>query len=737
MSGQVQPRPHLLHEFDGDPPPLPGRVEPNAAQALAHGLCDPQRLLGFVLEGVHQDDPRDVLRHVLVEGARRHDGVPEDQDHGVRHRPRRSRQSRQLGAQRRRAARTAAHGRGVLHDRAHQGMDVAGAVGDHARPRGGVHDLPGGGGPARAAGQHPQHRGLQAAEAGVAGGHAQHHLASRHGGSLGEGPGPVALAERLPQNVQRVVHAAEQAVPVREVLHGDHRIHAGGGERVRRALEVHVGRGAGVIVEQVVRKGPHVRRESVRGGGGGGSNCVESAWMAVLSENEVLKALATIVDPDLGRDVVSLGMIKELRLSEAGQVAFTFELTTPACPVRDRFKTLAEDAVGALPGVTAVEVKMTANVRPGVMRQQKADILPGVKQTIAVASGKGGVGKSTVAVNLAAALAKSGAGVGLLDADIYGPSVPGMTGSSEQPDVKDVRGPDGEMVKKLIPLQAYGLKLMSMGLLAGSDKAMVWRGPMVSRAIEQFMSDVHWGDLDYLVIDLPPGTGDASLTVAQRIPLTGVAIVATPQDIALDIAVKALQMFRSLNVTPLGLIENMSWFVCGAGGAAAGRSLPGRHTPPQRHPRGGGPRRPDRDQPAGLGRRQSLHGRRFADRRANLDPVLPAAACHQRPLRDPDPFPTQIDLVRSENVLEVTWEDGSRTVYRGDKLRWACPCAECRGEMGAPGRLDHLEDLSTEEATLAEVALVGQYAVQIGFASGHSTGIYTFRNLRSLADNRS
>ena len=284
--------------------------------------------------------------------------------------------------------------------------------------------------------------------------------------------------------------------------------------------------------------------------------------MEVLGEKEILGALATIVDPDLGRDVVSLGMIKELRVSDEGRVAFTFELTTPACPVRDRFKTMAEDAVGALAGVTAVDVKMTANVRPGFMRQQKADILPGVKQTIAVASGKGGVGKSTVAVNLAAALARSGADVGLLDADIYGPSVPGMTGSSEQPDVKDVRGPDGESVKMLIPLQAYGLKLMSMGLLAGSDKAMVWRGPMVSRAIEQFMSDVHWGDLDYLVIDLPPGTGDASLTVAQRIPLTGVAIVATPQDIALDIAVKALQMFRSLNVTPLGLIENMSWFVC-------------------------------------------------------------------------------------------------------------------------------------------------------------------------------
>jgi ATP-binding protein involved in chromosome partitioning len=281
-----------------------------------------------------------------------------------------------------------------------------------------------------------------------------------------------------------------------------------------------------------------------------------------LSEKEVLGALATIVDPDLGRDVVSLGMIKDLQISNAGQVGFTFELTTPACPVRDRFKTMAQEAVGALSGVTAVDVKMTANVRPGIIRPDPSALLPGVKQTIAVASGKGGVGKSTVAVNLAAALTRSGARVGLLDADVYGPTVPGMTGASEQPEVRDVRGPDGQVTRKLVPPEAFGLKLMSMGLLAGSDKAMVWRGPMASRAIEQFMSDVHWGDLDYLVIDLPPGTGDASLTVAQRIPLSGVAIVATPQDIALNIAVKALQMFRSLNVSVLGLIENMSWFTC-------------------------------------------------------------------------------------------------------------------------------------------------------------------------------
>src|SRR3989441_5777188 len=279
--------------------------------------------------------------------------------------------------------------------------------------------------------------------------------------------------------------------------------------------------------------------------------------MAGPSSQQVLDALGRIKDPDLGRDVVSLGMIKELDVSPQGKVSFTFELTTPACPVRDRFKSQAEDAVGEIPGVTGVEVRMTANVRPAFMRPKPSEVLPGVKQTIAVASGKGGVGKSTVAVNLAAALHQSGARVGLLDADIYGPSVPGLTGVHEQPKVVD---------QKLIPLHAYGLSLMSMGFLGGADKAMIWRGPMVSRAIQQMMSDVSWGELDYLVIDLPPGTGNASLTIAQSVPLTGVVIVATPQDLALAIAGKALQMFRTLNVTPLGLIENMSWFVCPEGG---------------------------------------------------------------------------------------------------------------------------------------------------------------------------
>jgi len=277
----------------------------------------------------------------------------------------------------------------------------------------------------------------------------------------------------------------------------------------------------------------------------------------VPSREDVLTALSAIRDPDLGRDVVSLGMIKDLAISDQGRVSFTFELTTPACPVRDRFQTQAHELVGNLPGVSAVDLKMTSNVRAAFNRGSGERMVPGVKHVIAVGSGKGGVGKSTIAVNLAASLQLSGARVGLLDADIYGPSVPGMLGMTDPPKVQE---------QKLLPLEAYGMKFISIGLLAGADKAMVWRGPMVSRAIEQLLTDVTWGELDYLLVDLPPGTGDASLTLAQAVPLTGVVIVCTPQDAALKIALRSLQMFRGLNVPPLGIIENMSWFVCGTCG---------------------------------------------------------------------------------------------------------------------------------------------------------------------------
>src|ERR687888_2794475 len=206
--------------------------------------------------------------------------------------------------------------------------------------------------------------------------------------------------------------------------------------------------------------------------------------MPAPSKEEVLQALAHIQDPDLGRDVVSLGMIKDLQIEPSGRVSFTFELTTPACPVRDRFQDLARQYVGAVPGVTEVDFKMTANVRPAFMRAQPNEILPGVKQIIAVASGKGGVGKSTVAANLAASLALTGARAGLLDADIYGPSVPALMGAHEQPDIVD---------QKLVPIEAHGLKLMSIGFIAGADKAMIWRVVVGARARPQMMRGGHWG----------------------------------------------------------------------------------------------------------------------------------------------------------------------------------------------------------------------------------------------------
>jgi ATP-binding protein involved in chromosome partitioning len=268
-----------------------------------------------------------------------------------------------------------------------------------------------------------------------------------------------------------------------------------------------------------------------------------------------------VQDPELGRDVVSLGMIKDLRLTtvDAGtNVSFTFELTTPACPMRSQLEQMVRQAVSSLPGIASVDVRMSASVRGAAGRAtadhgQEQPLLPGVRNTVAIASGKGGVGKSTVAANLAVALAQTGAKVGLLDADIYGPSIPTLMGTQQKPLF------DG---KQLIPVEAHGVKLMSLGFLMDDNSPVIWRGPLVASAVRQLLSDVDWGDLDYLLIDLPPGTGDAQLTLAQSIPLTGVAIVTTPQDVALHIATKALEMFQRLHVPVLGILENMSFFVC-------------------------------------------------------------------------------------------------------------------------------------------------------------------------------
>lgn len=272
--------------------------------------------------------------------------------------------------------------------------------------------------------------------------------------------------------------------------------------------------------------------------------------MAII-EQDILQALKSVMDPDLNRDVVSLGFIKDIRIDD-GTVSFKLELTTPACPLKAQLKAASEEAVRTIEGVKEVLVDVTSKVTAHRV-EEKGEILTGVKNIIAISSGKGGVGKSTVSVNLAVALAKTGARVGLLDTDIYGPSIPIMMGVVEKPEIKN---------QKMVPIKKYGVDLMSLGFLVPEDTAMIWRGPMVMKAVEQLLTDVEWGELDYMLIDLPPGTGDVQLTLVQKVPLSGAVIVTTPQDVALLDVVRGINMFKKVNVSILGIIENMSFFSC-------------------------------------------------------------------------------------------------------------------------------------------------------------------------------
>ena len=270
-----------------------------------------------------------------------------------------------------------------------------------------------------------------------------------------------------------------------------------------------------------------------------------------IRETQVLDALRTVVDPDLHRDIVSLGFVRNLTI-QGGVVSFDVNLTTPACPVKDRLREESRQAVlTRVPGASDVRVNMTAEVRRPPAPDRTA--LQGVKNIIAVGSGKGGVGKSTVAANLAVSLAKTGARVGLLDADIYGPSIPILmkAGTPAEP-----------MEGHIEPGLAHGVKVMSMGYLSPGDQPLIWRGPMAHKALQQSLLGVRWGELDYLVVDLPPGTGDVHLTLVQTVPVTGAVIVSTPQDVGLQISLKTLRMFQQTKVPLLGIVENMSTYVC-------------------------------------------------------------------------------------------------------------------------------------------------------------------------------
>jgi ATP-binding protein involved in chromosome partitioning len=273
--------------------------------------------------------------------------------------------------------------------------------------------------------------------------------------------------------------------------------------------------------------------------------------MSQISEELILNSLRQIIDPDLRKDIVKLGFVRDLQI-QGGDVSFRIVLTTPACPVKEQMEEQARQLVGSLEGVSSVNVTMDAEVPQGRGIANNVAI-PGVKNIIAVSSGKGGVGKSTVAVNLAVSLAQNGAKVGLMDADVYGPNVPLMLGTGyDQPEVLN---------GQLVPIEAHGIKMISMAVLVPPDKPMILRGPMLHGVVRQFLTDVNWGELDYLIVDMPPGTGDVQLSLAQLVPVQGAVVVTTPQEVSLSDVRRAVKMFEQVNVPVLGVIENMSYFI--------------------------------------------------------------------------------------------------------------------------------------------------------------------------------
>ena len=443
-----------------------------------------------------------------------------------------------------------------------------------------------------------------------------------------------------------------------------------------------------------------------------------------ISEAQVLDVLRNVEDPDLHRDIVQLDFVKKVEI-EGGKVSVVVELTTPACPVKEQLREQCAEQIRSLPGVTDVHVQMTAVVRGG---PERGEVLPGVKNVLAVASGKGGVGKSTVAVNLAAALAHRGASVGLMDADVYGPSVARMVGGRGKPE-----GTPGGLLK---PFDAHGLKFMSMGLLVDDNAPVMWRGPMASSLIQQFLTQVDWGELDYLVVDMPPGTGDVALTLTQMANLAGAVIVTTPQDVASEVAQRGLKMFGSVNVPVLGVVENMSYFVCG--------NCDTRHD--IFRPNGGAHpsatwnvpilgRIPIEPALAGLGDQGIPVVRADADSptaQAFLALADRVAASLSTLAMGDYACGLPLEFHAEGQKLLISWDDGHKSEHEFRELRYRCTCAGCVDEH--TGERQITRDQIPADIRPKKLEQTGRYALQVHWSDGHSHGLYTFDRLRQWCE---
>ncbi|MBU4461449.1 MAG: P-loop NTPase [Verrucomicrobia bacterium] len=443
-------------------------------------------------------------------------------------------------------------------------------------------------------------------------------------------------------------------------------------------------------------------------------------------ETEVLNALRVIIDPDLGRDIVSLGFVKELKGLDDGRVAFTLELTTPACPIKEQFRTQCVEALKKLPWVKSVDVKLSAAARPHAPATAAGDGLRGVDTILAVSSCKGGVGKSTVAVNLAYTLAGLGSRVGLFDADIFGPSLPTMVSPTET----EVYARDN----RIQPLVYDGVKLMSFGYASPQGGPAIMRGPMVSQVLDQLLTQTEWGELDHLVIDMPPGTGDVQLTLMQRVKISAAVIVTTPQKLSFVDVVKGIQMFDKLKVPVVAVVENMSWFDCPGCGT--------RH-----RPFGSGARerlvhqfgiRTAIDLPI----REEISAWSDGGRPVVLaEPDGPAAAAFRdlgaavvrevSRLRHGAATPPAVTYEPGRGIL-VAPTDGAASVVSPALLRRACACALCIDERTGEKTLDPAT--VPESVVPTRIEPMGNYAVAIHWSDGHTSSIYPYDTLSALAE---